>query len=97
MWNKEISIRVFAVLALVIATSLLSATRLSAQTEAVLYSFKPDLSNPVFGVILGPEGVLYGTMSRKQADPSQFNGPRPCFRVSRVLVKDEGSEENYAN
>jgi hypothetical protein len=77
--------------------ALLSATRLNAQTEAVLYSFKPDLSNPVFGVILGPEGVLYGTVSRKQADPSQFNGPRPCFRVSRVLVKDEGSEENYAN
>jgi hypothetical protein len=42
MRNKEISIRVFAVLALVIATSLLSATRLNAQTEAVLYSFKPD-------------------------------------------------------
>ena len=62
MWNKEISIRVFAVLAFVIATSLLSATRLNAQTEKLVYSFDGNLSNPVFGVILGPGGVLYGTV-----------------------------------
>jgi uncharacterized repeat protein (TIGR03803 family) len=61
MWNKESSIRVFAILAFVIAASLLSATRLSAQTEKLIYSFEGNQHGAISGVILGPGGVLYGT------------------------------------
>jgi hypothetical protein len=61
MWNKVISIRVCAILAFVIATSLLSATRLNAQTEKLIYSFEGNQHGAVSGVILGPGGVLYGT------------------------------------
>jgi uncharacterized repeat protein (TIGR03803 family) len=61
MWCKEISIRVCAILAFVIATSLLSATRLNAQTEKLIYSLEGNQHGAVSGVILGPGGVLYGT------------------------------------
>jgi uncharacterized repeat protein (TIGR03803 family) len=61
MWCKEISIRVCAILAFVIATSLLSATRLNAQTEELIYSFEGNMHGLFSGVIFGPGGVLYGT------------------------------------
>jgi uncharacterized repeat protein (TIGR03803 family) len=49
-------------LAVVLAVSFLSVMPADAQTESVLYSFGPTFLQPYFPPVVGPGGVLYGSL-----------------------------------